>query len=174
MMMETKNHGDIQEKQAQEIRPDILLYSDLYKNAMMSADASARMVGKTSETEETSPERAVLHTELRQEITQMMEGYSGFAQKAANALGARGVTAEQLTALEKLPAEIGITVQTMFDKSVSKCAEIMISGITMCIMDMKKARRVCAEEGCSPDACRLADDMLMFCERYVERMKEFL
>ena len=71
-------------------------------------------------------------------------------------------------------SDIGITMQTMFDKSVSKCAEIMINGVTMGIIDMKKAQRVCSENGCSPDAYRLAGDLISFCERYVERLKEFL
>ena len=31
--------------------PDVLLYSDLYKNAMMGADSSAKMVGKAGDAE---------------------------------------------------------------------------------------------------------------------------
>lgn len=157
-----------------ERNPDILLYSDLYKNAMMGADSCAKMVGKANDAEDNSADHAEQNTELRQDITKMMEEYAVYAQKAADALANCGVTAEQLTTLEKLPAEIGITMQTMFDKSVSKCAEVMINGITMGIIDMKKARRVCSEDGCSPEAYRLAGDMIAFCERYVEQMKEYL
>lgn len=152
--------------------PDVLLYSDLYKNAMMGADSSAKMVSKTGDAEKNDGITAC--AELRQVITDMMEGYAGYAKRAAQALHDLHVPAEQLTALEKLPAEIGITMQTMFDKSVSKCAEIMINGVTMGIIDMKKAQRVCAEDGCSPEAYRLAGDLIGFCEQYVERLKEFL
>jgi hypothetical protein len=162
---EEKKSGDVKS-------PDVLLYSDLYKNAMMGADSAAKMVGKTGDAQE--HDGVVAGAELRQLITDMMEGYAGYAKKAAAALHELHVPATQLSALEKLPAEIGITVQTMFDKSVSKCAEIMINGVTMGIIDMKKAQRVCSENGCSPDAYRLAGDLISFCERYVERLKEFL
>ena len=169
--------------------PDVLQYSDLYKNAMMGADACAKMVGRTNAAEdaasaqagtfsaqaETNAPQAVRECmELRQEITDMMTGYADRAKAAADALSDMGVPAEQLTMLEKLPAEIGITMKTMFDKSVSKCAELMVNGITMGIIDMKKAQRVCSEDGCSPAAYRMASDMIAFSERYVERMKEFL
>ena len=152
--------------------PDVLLYSDLYKNAMMGADSSAKMVGKAGNAEKTDGITA--SAELRQVITDLMEGYAGYAKQAAQALDKLHVPAEQLTALEKLPAEIGISMQTMFDKSISKCAEIMINGVTMGIIDMKKAQRVCSENGCSPEAYRLAGDMIRFCEQFVERLKEFL
>lgn len=152
--------------------PDVLLYSDLYKNATMGADSAAKMIGKTGDAERNDSVEA--GAELRQVITDMMEGYAGYAKKAADALHALHVPATQLTALEKLPAEIGISMQTMFDKSVSKCAEIMINGTTMGIIDMKKAQRVCSEQGCSPEAYRLAGDLIGFCEQYVERLKAFL
>lgn len=152
--------------------PDVLLYSDLYKNAMMGADACAKIIGKAGNAQGQDGMKAC--AELRQEITTMMEGYAKYAQDAAKALSDIGVPAEQLTALEKMPAEIGISVQTMFDKSVSKCAEILINGVTMGIIDMKKAMRVCSEDGCSPAAYRMAGDLIGFCERYVERFKEML
>lgn len=152
--------------------PDVLLYSDLYKNAMMGADSCAKMIGRTTAAEETDSIEAC--EALRTVITEMTEGYSGYAKTAAHALEELKVPAEQLSALEKLPAEIGITVQTLFDKSVSKCAEVMINGVTMGIIDMKKAQRICSENGCSPDACRLAEDLISFCERYVEQLKPFL
>ena len=152
--------------------PDILLYSDLYKNAMMGADSCAKMIGRTTAAE--SNDSISTCEALRSVITDMTEGYSGYAKKASAALNDLKFPAEQLSALEKLPAEIGITMQTLFDKSASKCAEVMINGVTMGIIDMKKAQRVCSEDGCSPDAYRLASDLIGFCEDYVERLKEFL
>lgn len=172
-MQKTADFAAAPQAKSGEIKsPDVLLYSDLYKNAMMGADSSAKMVGKTGDAEKNDGITAC--AELRQVITDMMEGYAGYAKRAAQALDTLHVPAEQLSALEKLPAEIGITVQTMFDKSVSKCAEIMINGVTMGIIDMKKAQRVCSENGCSPEAYRLAGEMIGFCEQYVERLKEFL
>ncbi|MBP3919224.1 MAG: hypothetical protein J6I50_08655 [Clostridia bacterium] len=152
--------------------PDELLYSDLYKNAMMGADACAKMVEKAGNTQKESGMTAC--AELRQEIASMMETYASFAANASKALADMGIPAEQLTTLEKLPAEMGISMQTMFDKSASKCAELMINGVTMGIIDMKKAQRVCSEDGCSPAAYRMAGDMIAFCERHVERLKDFL
>lgn len=172
-MQKTADFAAAPQAKSGEIKsPDVLLYSDLYKNAMMGADSSAKMVGKTGDAEKNDGITAC--AELRQVITDMMEGYAGYAKRAAQALDTLHVPAEQLSALEKLPAEIGITMQTMFDKSVSKCAEIMINGVTMGIIDMKKAQRVCSEGGCSPEAYRLAGEMIGFCEQYVERLKEFL
>ena len=167
------NFAAAEEKKSGDVKsPDVLLYSDLYKNAMMGADSAATMVKKTENAE--MADSMTVGAKLRQLITDMMEGYSGYAKKAAAALHALDVPATRLSALEKLPAEIGMTMQTMFDKSVSKCAEIMINGVTMGIIDMKKAQRVCSEDGCSPDAYRLASDLIGFCEDYVERLKEFL
>lgn len=167
------NFAAAKEKKSGEVKsPDVLLYSDLYKNAMMGADSAAKMAEKTADAEQTDNRDA--GTALRQTITAMMEGYADYAKKAAQALHELHVPAEQLTALEKLPAEIGIAMQTMFDKSVSKCAEIMINGVTMGIIDMKKAQRVCSEDGCSPEAYRLASDLIGFCESYVEQLKKYL
>ena len=169
----TPNFAAAKEMKSGEVKsPDVLLYSDLYKNAMMGAESGAKMIGKIADEEKN--DAAYASGELRQIITDMMEGYAGFAKRAARALSELHVPAEQLTALERLPAEIGITVQTLFDKSASKCAEIMINGVTMGIIDMKKAQRVCSENGCSPEAYRLAGDLIGFCEQYVERFKEFL
>ena len=50
----------------------------------------------------------------------------------------------------------------------------MVIGTTMGIIDMKKAQRVCSENGCTPEAYRLAGDLIGFCEQYVERLKDFL
>ena len=169
----TATFAAAKEKKSGEVHsPDVLLYSDLYKNAMMGADSAAKMAEKTAGAEKADDRDAGVR--LRGVITDMMEGYAGYAKQAAAALHELNVPAEQLTALEKLPAEIGITMQTMFDKSVSKCAEIMINGVTMGIIDMKKAQRICSEDGCSPEAYRLASDLIGFCENYVEQLKKYL
>ena len=169
----TANFAAAKEKKSGEVHsPDVLLYSDLYKNAMMGADSAAKMAEKTANAAQADNREAA--DALRQVITDLIEGYAGYAKKAAEALHGLHVPAEQLTALEKLPAEIGIAMQTMFDKSVSKCAEIMINGVTMGIIDMKKAQRVCSEDGCSPEAYRLAGDLIGFCETYVEQLKKYL
>lgn len=164
---------------AQVSSPDILLYSDLYKNAMMGAESCAKIVGKTAPAEDKQSadgaEDGVEKCEkLRLLVTDMLEGYSGFAKKAKAALQELGAPAEQLSMLERMPAEIGITVQTMFDRSPSKLAELMINGATMGIIDMKKAQRVCSEDGCSPEAYRAASDVISFCEDYVESLKDYL
>lgn len=159
--------------------PDILLYSDLYKNAMMGEESCAKMIGCADRAEDEQAkdgsERGIVSCEaLRQEITDMLNGYASFAKKAKEALTERNAPAEQLTLLERMPAEVGITMQTIFDRSPSKLAELMINGVTMGIIDMKKAQRVCSEDGCSPDAYRTAADMIRFCEGHIEKLKEFL
>ncbi len=164
---------------AQVSSPDVLLYSDLYKNAMMGAESCAKMVGKTTCAEEKQSadgaEKGIEQCEkLRQEITTMLDGYGTFASQAKQALFHLKAPAEQLSVLDRMPAEVGISVQTMFDRSPSKIAELMINGVTMGIIDMKKAQRVCSEDGCSPAAYRLAADLIRFCENHVENLKEYL
>ncbi|MBQ3065387.1 MAG: hypothetical protein IJC98_04035 [Clostridia bacterium] len=176
-----KPNVDPQSMEQSRRSPDVLLYSDLYKNAMMGADSCAKMIAKVGAAAESQApcddgklKKAENCTALRSEITKMMEGYSRYAKDAAKALNDLQVPPEQLSALDKLPADIGMTMQTMFDKSVSKCAEIMINGVTMGIIDMKKAQRVCSEDGCSAEAYRMAGDLIGFCEMHVENLKEYL
>lgn len=164
---------------AQISSPDILLYSDLYKNAMMGAESCAKIIGKTAPAEEKqSSDGSNIGMErcekLRLFVTEMLERYSDFALKSKKALEKLGAPAEQLSMLEKMPAEIGITVQTMFDRSPSKLAELMINGVTMGLIDMRKAQRVCAEDGCSSEAYRAASEVISFCEDSIETLKYYL
>jgi uncharacterized protein (DUF305 family) len=51
---------------------------------------------------------------------------------------------------------------------------MMIEGLTMGITDTTRRSRKAAENGCDPEALKLADEFISFQENSVNLMKEYL
>ena len=150
------------EKRSGKAVPDLLLYSDLYKNSRIGEDACARAAGKAA------------GLGLRQELADAMNQFSDYSHRAAEMLTAAGAEAKDITALDALPAELGFSIGTALDPSDPHIAELMLDTLNGSVTDMKKAQKECAARGCSQDACRSAEEWIQGCSHRAERLREFL
>jgi uncharacterized protein (DUF305 family) len=73
-----------------------------------------------------------------------------------------------------MTAKAGVAMNMMKDSTSSHVAEMMIEGLTMGITDTTRRSRKAAENGCDPEALKLADEFISFQENSVNLMKEYL
>ena len=73
---------------------------------------------------------------------------------------------------EKLPAEMGMAISRMTDRSDSKTAELMINGYVMGVTELKK--QLADISGISEQTAKLAGDLLQFQLGAICDMKRFL
>ena len=142
--------------------PDEELLQEVYKSVCMGTDSVTTILGRTKD------------VGLRQELTAQLDGYQNFANIARNKLSDMRVTAKEVSALAKMPAEVSIMMTTMTDASPSKIAEMMINGSTMGVIEMKKRVKQAQTDGASEDNIKIANDVVTFEENNINKMKSFL
>lgn len=142
--------------------PEIRLLEEVYKNTKMGSDAILSLLPKVED------------GAFRQDLTCQLTGYQGYALDAARLLLDRGQTPEELTVFKRIPAQIGIEMNTAFDKSTSKLSELMINGSTMGIIDMRRALREASDASCAQDVADLGNTVIRFEENNVEKLKTYL
>lgn len=142
--------------------PDVQFLQELYKGVCMGTDSINTILGKAKD------------KAMREELTAELDGYQDYANKTRNKLSEMSVTAKEVGALAKIPAELSIAMNTLVDDSSSKLAELMIDGSTMGVIQMKKELNRAKEDGVSQDAVKLAEDVVAFQEKNIEKMKTFL
>lgn len=98
--------------------------------------------------------------------------YETIREQAARRLAEMGEDPGQLSAFEKLSTAVGVTMNTLTDKSARHMAEMLIQGSTMGIVDLTKAIR--DNPGAGRDALALADRLLRSMQRDVEELKSYL
>ena len=141
---------------------DTELLNFIHQNAEMGKNTMTQLIAITDD------------PAFQEKLSQQLEDYNRVCMASNVLLQSAGHETKGLSPLTKFSTYISVNMNTMSDKSPSHISEMLIQGSTMGIIDMKKAHRVCAEDGCSPEAYRLAGDLIGFCEQYVERLKEFL
>ena len=152
---------DMAEKQ-KKTNPDEELLQELYKNACMGTDSVTTILGKTKD------------EKLRCELTAQLDGYQNFANVTRNKLSGMSVTAKEINAFAKIPAEVSIMMNTMVDSSTPKIAEMMINGSTMGVINLKKRIGQAQTEGVSQDVVKIASDIMAFEEDNINKMKNYL
>lgn len=138
------------------------LLQEIYKSVCMGTDSVTTILGRTKD------------AALRTELTAQLDGYQNFANITRNKLSALSVTAKEIGALAKIPAELSIMMGTMTDASPSKIAEMMIGGSTMGVIEMKKRIKQAQSNGAEQDAVQIANDVVAFEEENINKMKQFL
>ena len=98
--------------------------------------------------------------------------YETIREQAARRLAAMGEDPGQLSAFEKLSTAVGVTMNTLTDKSARHMAEMLIQGSTMGIVDLTKAIR--DNPGAGRETLALADRLLRSMQRDVEELKSYL
>ncbi len=135
------------------------LLCDVYRNAKMGADAIINLLHRVTDKE--------LKTELSVELSR----YEDFAAEAKSALGELGESPEEEGMISRLMAKMGITMNTVIDKTSSHIAQMIIEGCVMGITDLQKRLNDGRDY---KKAEALARRLIAFEEDTAERMKAYL
>lgn len=154
---------------------DLLLCSDLYKNAALHAEACTRLIGYlVRDGEKPQKDTDPKTVPLKEELTAMMNCFSGYAARAVERLHILGAPPAHLSMLDRMPAEVGITVQAMADHTPSALAELMISQLEIGSVDMTRALHSCTADGCSAETAEIADALIAYTGHCSDLLESYL
>ncbi len=134
----------------------------LYKNMKMGSESIHNLLDKVTDKS--------LHTRM----TEQMNGYDTFAEKAKALLIDHGEEAKEESALTKFWASMGMKMNTLMDSSASHIAQMMIEGSTMGITDTQKIINEYEGKPECEDILAVARDIVKFEEENVQKMKKHL
>ncbi len=142
--------------------PNVTLLQGVYKAVTMSTDSVLTILGKAKK------------EDIRMELTEELDGYQNFANMTRERLSALSTPAQEAGILEKIPAELSIRMSTLTDDSSSKLAELMINGSTMGVIELQKEIKTAEKAGAHQENIQLAEGVLNFQQKNIDKMKEFL
>ena len=131
------------------------LLNNIYQNVKMGVDAINTLLPKVED------------QAMRQDLTTQLLGYEEFSTQATKLLLEQGKTPKEI------PAEAGIHMNTLRDRSNSNIAEMMINGSIMGIIDTTRTLNQCRET-CPKQLTQLAHDIIDFEDNNVTRMRAYL
>ncbi len=137
------------------------LLNNIYQNVKMGVDAINTLLPKVED------------QAMRQDLTTQLLGYEEFSTQATKLLLEQGKTPKEISAFQKIPAEAGIHMNTLRDRSNSNIAEMMINGSIMGIIDTTRTLNQCRET-CPKQLTQLAHDIIDFEDNNVTRMRAYL
>ena len=135
------------------------LLCDVYRNATMGGESIVTLLPKVTD------------EALRSELTAQLSRYRDFAKEAEDKLSAMGESPEEERPISRLMAKMGITMNTVIDKTSSHIAQMIIEGAVMGVTDIRKRLNEGLDYG---EAEELAKRLSDFEEETVERMKSYL
>ncbi len=147
-------------KMKKEENSDELLLQDIYSSSKMGIESIAKLLGKVS------------NQDFKNMLTNQMNSYQNFATTATQKLTQMNVAPKEASLMQKLPADMGIAMETAINKSDSKVAELMINGSVMGITDIKKA--INSNPQVPQETSKLAQDFVTFHEQNIVDLRQFL
>ena len=102
----------------------VLLLNEVVKNAEMGKNTVTQLLGITDD------ERLKIH------LNRQLSTYEDLSKRANAMLAVEGEQAEGQNAFTKLNAKMGVKIQTIYDKSPRKIAEMLIEGSHVGVTDM--------------------------------------
>ncbi|HIW74942.1 MAG TPA: hypothetical protein H9684_11515 [Firmicutes bacterium] len=151
--MEQKNQTSVE-------KDDTALLKDIYQDAKMGEETLKTLL-KTIES-----------GQIKSDLQAQMAGYAEFYGKAQKELAKLHADPEEVGPLTKASSYLGVKMNAMLDRSPSHVAEMTIQGSTMGIVSTTESLNKHPEAG--REAKRLANDVLAFEQRNIERMKTYL
>ncbi len=136
------------------------LLKDIYQDAKMGEETLKTLL-KTIES-----------GQIKSDLQAQMAGYAEFYGKAQKELAKLHADPEEVGPLTKASSFLGVKMNAMLDRSPSHVAEMTIQGSTMGIVSTTESLNRHPEAG--KEAKRLANDVLSFEQKNIERMKAYL
>ncbi len=143
-----------------EQNPDELLLQDIYSSSKMGVESIAKLLNKVS------------NQDFKNMMSNQMNQYQNFVSAATSKLTQMNVAPKDASMMQKLPADMGMAMETAMNRSDSKIAELMINGSVMGITDMKKSMKV--NPKVPPETSQLAQDFISFHEQSIVDLRQFL
>ena len=143
-------------------KADESLLQEIYKSVTMGTDAVMTILDKAED--ET----------LRENLSADLDTYESYARRAKDKLISMSVQPKPVSTMAKIPAEMGIAMSTLTDRSNAKMAELMIDGAVMGVTEFKELIREADRDGASLENIRLAGDVLAFHEEMINKMRRYL
>ncbi len=143
-----------------EKNPDEMLLQDIYSSSKMGIESIAKLLPKVS------------NQDFKNMLSGQITKYQEFVTTATTSLTQLGSVPKDATVMQKLPADMGIAMETAMDKSDSKIAELMINGSVMGITEIKKAANVNTQVPQS--TTQLVGDYVTFHEQNIADLRQFL
>lgn len=144
---------------------EIVLLNRLYQNAKMGEESISYMLKGLKHT-------GSYHTQLRHSMEQQRQGYAQLSRKAERQLHMHREIPQNNNMMARFSAQMGIKMNMMKNRRPAHLAEMLIQGSTMGIIDatgnLHRCRRI------SPQAKELANQVITFEQKNIERLKNYL
>lgn len=134
----------------------------IYKNMKMGADSIINLLPKSDD------------DSIKSHMTQVLDGYEGFAARAKSTLDEQGIEPREEGAMAKMGAKMGMSMKTMVDSTASHIAELLMQGCVMGICETTRTLRRFENTSCSEDMLRLCRDIIAFEEKNFDQARRFL
>lgn len=146
--------------------PERELYAEIYRSSKMGTESILALLSKVD------------NDSLRCDMTNQMNGYGSFAERAERGLTRCNATAKEEKKAKVIAAKTGIAAETMFDTSPSNIAELIIRGSGVGIVSITRAQNEATHGQCriptTAEAYTLSAELIDFENQNIERMKKYL
>lgn len=109
--------------------------------------------------------KPILQSELKK--------YEKYAKLSEEYLKKFDVEAKSSGIMAKLGSDIGMSIETMNDNSDARIAAMLIEGMTMGVLEMTGKIRL-YQKMCKKDVIKLAEDLKLFQENEIEKLKIYV
>lgn len=134
----------------------------IYKNMKMGADSIINLLPKSDD------------DNIKSHMTQVLDGYEGFAARAKVVLDDEGIEPREEGAMAKMGAKMGMSMKTMVDSTASHIAELLMEGCVMGICETTRILRRFENSSCSEELLRICREIIGFEEKNFEQARRFL
>ena len=138
----------------------VTLLNDIAENAEMGKSSVEKLL------------TIVEDASLRHHLHKQLATYDDLLKRAHAMVSVEGAMPKEQSGLTKTWAQMGITMQTIGDRSPRKIAEMLIEGSTVGVTDMTKALK--DADGANPGAVALAQRLQNAEQQYADELTSFL
>ena len=107
-------------------KSDEELYCEIHRNLEMSAASTTAVVKKVED------------KHLMTALTEVVMKSGELLEKTEELMSERGLIAKDISKMKQLSVDAGIMMNTMFDSSDSHIAEMMVKGLEMGVVSLRK------------------------------------
>ena len=139
------------------------LIEKIYKDASMGRFSTEKLLGNLKDKD----------NKIIGDVEEIFKGYSSFEEKAKEILLSRDIPPEKVGNMTKMMSSMGIFKEVLADNSDSAIADLLIQGLLMGEVEMKK-RIENASDDVNKDDFDLAKDFLKFQKKSHKIMEIYL
>lgn len=139
------------------------LIEKIYKDASMGRFSTEKLLGNLKDKD----------NKIVGDVEEIFKGYSSFEEKAKEILLSRDIPPEKVGNMTKMMSSMGIFKEVLADNSDSAIADLLIQGLLMGEVEMKK-RIENTSDDVNKDDFDLAKDFLKFQKKSHKIMEKYL